>query len=30
LEWIAKKREKPKNPDGAFIGFCRAKAKKPV
>ena len=30
LEWIAKKSEKPKNPDGAFIGFCRAKAKKPV
>lgn len=30
LEWIAKKTEPPKNPDRAFIGFCRAKAKKPV
>jgi len=30
LEWIAKKTEPPKNPDGAFIGFCRAKAKKSV
>ena len=25
-EWIAKKGEQPKNPDSAFIGFCRRKA----
>lgn len=25
-EWIAKKGEKPKNPDSAFVGFCRKKA----
>ena len=25
-EWIAKKGEQPKNPDNAFIGFCRRKA----
>lgn len=25
-EWIAKKGETPKNPDNAFIGFCRRKA----
>ena len=25
-EWIAKKGEQPKNPDAAFIGFCRRKA----
>lgn len=25
-EWIDKKGEQPKNPDGAFIGFCRRKA----
>lgn len=25
-EWIAKKGEPPKNPDNAFIGFCRRKA----
>ncbi len=25
-EWIAKKGEPPKNPDSAFIGFCRRKA----
>ncbi len=24
-EWIAKKGEQPKNPDAAFIGFCRRK-----
>ena len=28
LEWIDKKGERPKNPDAAFIGFCRRKAKK--
>lgn len=27
-EWIEKKGERPKNPDTAFIGFCRKKAKK--
>ena len=27
-EWIAQKGERPKNPDQAFIGFCRQKAKK--
>jgi len=27
-EWIAQKGERPKNPDTAFIGFCRQKAKK--
>jgi hypothetical protein len=26
LEWIDKKGERPKNPDAAFIGFCRRKA----
>ena len=26
-EWIAKKGEQPKNPDSAFLGFCRRKAK---
>lgn len=26
-EWIAKKGERPKDPDKAFIGFCRQKAK---
>lgn len=26
-EWIAKKGERPKNPDSAFIGFCRQKAR---
>jgi hypothetical protein len=26
LEWINKKGERPKNPDAAFIGFCRRKA----
>lgn len=26
-EWIAKKGERPKNPDSAFIGFCRRKAR---
>jgi hypothetical protein len=26
-EWIAKKSEQPKNPDSAFLGFCRRKAK---
>ena len=26
-EWIAQKGERPKDPDKAFIGFCRAKAK---
>jgi len=25
-EWIAKKGEQPKNPDSAFLGFCRRKA----
>jgi hypothetical protein len=25
-EWIARKGEQPKNPDSAFIGFCRRKA----
>jgi len=25
-EWIAKKGEQPKNPDAAFVGFCRRKA----
>ena len=25
-EWIAKKGEPPKNPDSAFVGFCRRKA----
>jgi hypothetical protein len=25
-EWIDKKGERPKNPDAAFIGFCRRKA----
>lgn len=27
-EWIAQKGERPNNPDQAFIGFCRQKAKK--
>lgn len=27
-EWIEKKGERPKNPDAAFIGFCRRKARK--
>lgn len=27
-EWIAKKGERPKDPDKAFIGFCRNKAKR--
>lgn len=27
-EWIDKKGERPKNPDAAFIGFCRRKAQK--
>jgi hypothetical protein len=26
IEWIDKKGERPKNPDAAFIGFCRRKA----
>ncbi|MCB0213525.1 MAG: pirin [Anaerolineae bacterium] len=26
-EWIAQKGEQPKNPDSAFIGFCRQKAR---
>lgn len=26
-EWIAKKNERPKNPDSAFVGFCRRKAR---
>lgn len=25
--WIAKKGERPKNPDSAFVGFCRRKAR---
>jgi hypothetical protein len=27
-EWIAQKGERPKNPDKAFIGFCRKKAQR--
>jgi hypothetical protein len=27
-DWIAKKGEMPKNPDAAFIGFCRRKAQR--
>jgi len=27
FEWIAKSGKRPDNPDGAFIGFCRKKAK---
>lgn len=27
-EWVGKKGERPKNPDTAFVGFCKKKAKK--